>query len=157
MVVCLICKNWKGHPGFCTDGYCQLLEKDTKSYYHCEEGTYKDDVLTPNLHRVGAKDVGTKYDTGKPRLAEMIQDFAPVMLLLCEVWEFGANKYNKSNWKLVDNGEDRYLNALYRHSLATVENEYDDESKLLHCAHMIFNCMAYAYFVLRRLNEDKKN
>ena len=100
---------------------------------------------------------GVKYDKGKPRLGEMIMDFAPAMTELCKVWEFGADKYSKSNWKLVDNGEDRYLNALYRHTLAAVENEYDDESKLLHCAHMIFNCMAYTYFVLRRLNGDKKN
>lgn len=147
---CINCDNFQNSLGYNCNGYCTLYEVEKKSYDVCEE------YLT-DLHTPGAKDVGTKYDTGKPRLAEMIQDFAPVMLLLCEVWEFGANKYNKSNWKLVDNGEDRYLNALYRHSLATVENEYDDESKLLHCAHMIFNCMAYAYFVLRRLNEDKKN
>ena len=100
---------------------------------------------------------GIKYDKGKPRLAEMMMDFAPELIELCKVWEFGADKYNKSNWKLVDDGENRYLNALYRHSIAAVESEYDDESKLLHCAHMIFNCMAYTHFVLKRLNYDKNN
>ena len=100
---------------------------------------------------------GIKYDSNKPRLAEMIIDFKEPLLQLCKIWEFGANKYEKSNWKLVEDGETRYLNALYRHSLAIVDNEYDDESKLLHCAHMIFNCMAYCYFILRRLSNDKNS
>lgn len=102
-------------------------------------------------------EIGTKYDEGKPRLAEMIIDFKEPLLELCKCWTFGANKYSKSNWKLVEDGETRYLNALYRHSLAMIDNEYDNESGLLHCAHMIFNCMAYCYFVLRRLNHDKNN
>jgi hypothetical protein len=97
---------------------------------------------------------GIKHDNGKPRLAEMIIDFKEPLQELCKVWEFGANKYSKSNWKEVENGETRYINALIRHLLASIENEYDDESGLPHYAHLMFNAVAYAYFVERRLKND---
>lgn len=138
------CKNYRKDLGVCA------LDWDRKCHEDCTDfGSIFLQDTTP--------EVGIKHDGSKPRLAEMIMDFAPEMVELCKVWEFGADKYSKSNWKLVDNGEYRYLNALYRHTLASIENEYDDESKLLHCAHMIFNCMAYTHFVLKRLNYDKNN
>jgi len=95
---------------------------------------------------------GTKYDTNKPRLGEMIIDFKEPLLELCNVWEFGADKYEKSNWKKLDNGIDRYTNALLRHLVAEEDNLYDDESKLLHAAHIAFNALARLYFIARLEN-----
>lgn len=105
------------------------------------------------------KEQGIKYDKDKPRLAEMIVDFKDPIIELCKVWTFGAGKYGKSNWKLVKNGKDRYLNAFYRHSLSIAENEYDDESHILHAAHMAFNALAYLFFVLKekRGQNDREN
>ena len=94
-------------------------------------------------------EIGTKYDQGKPRLSEMIVDFQEPMKELCKVWEFGANKYGKSNWKYVQNGVDRYSNALIRHLLAEDENLHDDESSLLHASHIAFNALARLYFILK--------
>lgn len=99
---------------------------------------------------------GLKYDSEKPRLAEMILDFKEPLLELCKVWTFGANKYGKSNWKYLQNAKDRYLNALYRHSIKTVDTFYDDESNILHAAHMAFNALAYLYFTLKELKENEK-
>lgn len=92
---------------------------------------------------------GTKYDNGKLRLAEMIIDFKIPMEELCKVWEFGANKYEKSNWKKLQNPVDRYTNALLRHLLAEEINPIDDESKLLHAAHIAFNALARLYFIAK--------
>ena len=92
---------------------------------------------------------GTKYDNGKLRLAEMIIDFRVAMEELCKVWEFGANKYEKSNWKKLANPIDRYTNALLRHLLAEETNLVDDESKLLHAAHIAFNALARLHFIVR--------
>lgn len=92
---------------------------------------------------------GIKYDTDKPRLAEMIVDFKEPLLSLCKVWEFGANKYSKSNWKLVDNGKDRYTNAMLRHLVQEDDKEEDDESGLLHASHIAFNALARLYFILQ--------
>ena len=99
---------------------------------------------------------GTKYDNGKLRLAEMIIDFRVAMEELCKVWEFGANKYEKSNWKKLANPVDRYTNALLRHLLAEETNLVDDESKLLHAAHIAFNALARLYFIARNKDVDKK-
>lgn len=97
---------------------------------------------------------GTKYDNGKPRLGEMIKDFAIPLTELARVWEFGANKYEKSNWKKLDNPIDRYTNALLRHLVAEEDCMYDDESRLLHATHIAFNSLARLYFIL--LNEKEK-
>jgi hypothetical protein len=96
---------------------------------------------------------GIKYDTDKARLAEMIVDFRKPLEELCKVWEFGANKYEKSNWKKLDNGIDRYSNALMRHLIAEDISLLDEESKLLHAAHIAFNSLARLYFIL----QEKEN
>lgn len=92
-----------------------------------------------------AKGDGIKYDAAKPRLAEMICDFSEPLLEVCKVWEFGANKYGKSNWKDLDNGADRYTNALLRH--VVTDSPMDDESGLLHAAHAAFNALARLKFI----------
>jgi uncharacterized protein YbaP (TraB family) len=93
---------------------------------------------------------GIKYDQGKLRLAEMITDFAPELEELCKVWEFGANKYGKSNWKEVHCGYNRYSNALIRHLIAERNGYMDDESKLYHAAHIAFNALARLHFILKQ-------
>lgn len=98
---------------------------------------------------------GVKYDEGKPRLGEMIVDFAIPMRELARVWEFGANKYEKSNWKKVDNAIDRYTNALLRHLVAEEDCIYDEESGLLHASHIAFNALARLYFIIHRLNNNE--
>lgn len=98
---------------------------------------------------------GIKYDTDKARLAEMIVDFRKPLEELCKVWEFGANKYEKSNWKKLDNGIDRYSNALMRHLIAEDICIYDNESNLLHAAHIAFNALARLHFIIE--NEELFN
>ena len=97
---------------------------------------------------------GIKYDNNKPRLAEMIVDFKEPLEALCTVWEFGANKYGKSNWKDLENGFDRYSNALIRHLFAENNNWFDDESKLLHASHIAFNALARLYFVIKEMENQ---
>ena len=92
---------------------------------------------------------GIKYDADKPRVAEMVIDFGDAMLELSKVWSFGADKYDKSNWKFVENGKDRYTNALLRHLIAEGENQYDDESKLLHATHVAWNALARLWFIIK--------
>jgi len=92
---------------------------------------------------------GTKHDEGKPRLAEMIMDFRKPLLEICKVWEFGADKYAKSNWKKVGNGEDRYTNALARHFAAEMDEVVDAETKLHHAIHVAWNAIARLYFIIK--------
>ena len=96
---------------------------------------------------------GTKYDTGKPRIGEMIKDFGIPLLEVCKVWEFGTVKYSKSNWKKVDEGEDRYTNAMIRHFLAEDEEGIDAETEIAHYAHLAWNALSRIKFIM----ENKKN
>lgn len=99
---------------------------------------------------------GIKFDGGKPRLAEMIIDFKDPLLEMCKVWEFGAWKYGKSNWKELDNGIDRYTNALLRHLVAEEDDLFDEESKYLHAAHIAFNALARLYFIKKQIDKKDK-
>lgn len=91
---------------------------------------------------------GVKYDKDKPRIGEMILDFKVPLIELCKVWEYGASKYSKSNWKSLDDGVNRYTNAMLRHLIAEEDSLYDEESNLLHAAHIAFNALARLYFIL---------
>lgn len=99
---------------------------------------------------------GIKYDEGKPRLGEMIKDFAEVLREVSRVWAFGADKYEKSNWKLVKNAEDRYTNALLRHLTEEDTEVFDKESGFLHATHVAWNALARLYFILKRIRKDGK-
>ena len=90
---------------------------------------------------------GIKFDTNKARLGEMFQDFGIPLEYVARVWEFGAHKYGKSNWKYVENARNRYTNALLRHLAAETENEFDSETKLLHAAHVAWNALARLFFI----------
>ena len=94
---------------------------------------------------------GLKYDTGKPRIYEMIEDFKEPLTEVAKVWAFGADKYAKHNWAYVDNAEDRYSNALLRHMLEG--DTRDDESGLLHASHVAWNALARLYFIIQKNKE----
>lgn len=98
---------------------------------------------------------GIKYDKGKPRVAEFLLDFEDVILEVTKVWEFGAQKYGKSNWKQLDDGRTRYTNALIRHLLKEPNNMKDDETGLYHAVHLAFNALARVHFILEEEKEKK--
>ena len=98
------------------------------------------------------KSAGIKYDEGKPTVGEMIKDFAPAIRDVARVWEFGAKKYGKSNWKDLDDAEVRYTNALIRHLLTEEEEDFDKESHLLHATHVAWNALARLFFIIKKLN-----
>jgi len=56
-------------------------------------------------------------------------------------------KYAPNNWQLVDNAEERYIDALYRHLEAYRSGELtDDESHKSHLAHAITNVAFLIWF-----------
>ena len=84
-----------------------------------------------------------KFDTGKPMAGLMVSDFANALLAVSEVTTFGAKKYAPRSWMTVPNARDRYNDALHRHLLMAAAGEaQDQESKLLHAAHVAWNALA---------------
>lgn len=78
---------------------------------------------------------GIKYDAGKPDYSLLppnaLDDVVKVLTI-------GAQKYDRHNWKKLDNINDRYFAAAQRHLWALKRGEtFDDETQLHHGAHAI--------------------
>lgn len=96
-------------------------------------------------------EVGMKFDDNK-----LLYSLIPPESLkaLAEVLTFGAQKYAPGNWAKVNNGEDRYLNALFRHIEAYRAGEdFDSESNLSHLAHCMCNIVFLHHFQQKRISQ----
>lgn len=99
---------------------------------------------------------GIKHDSGKPKIGQMIIDYKVPLLELCKVFEHGAATYGLSNWKQLEDGKDRFTNAMIRHFLSEDEL-YDKETGLLHAAQVFFNAGARLYYIVQELQEEQNN
>jgi hypothetical protein len=91
---------------------------------------------------------GTKHDAGKP-MAATIGDFGLALTAVAEVGTFGAAKYGRKNWLSVENANERYSDALWRHLLKISTEGLDPESQLKHKAHAAWNALADLELELR--------
>lgn len=97
-----------------------------------------------------AGDPGAKLDAGKNRLGLMIGGFPRALEAVGQVTTFGANKYSPGGWQHVENGVERYTDALYRHLLKEAQGEnVDPDSQLLHAAQSAWNALARLELMLR--------
>ena len=102
-------------------------------------------------------EVGAKLDAGKPLAALVLGDFARALLAVSEVGTFGARKYTASGWIEVPNGIPRYDDALMRHWLREHAGETNDQdSGLLHAAHLAWNALARLELILREEEKRKE-
>lgn len=87
---------------------------------------------------------GLKYDDGKLRYSLVPPE---ALKGLAEVLTFGAKKYKPNSWQTVENAEERYLDALYRHLEAFRAGEIvDPESNLHHLKHALCNAAFLLHF-----------
>lgn len=76
---------------------------------------------------------GRKYDGGKPMMS-LVPPYA--LEEMARVLTKGAEKYAIDNWKYVENGKQRYQDAMLRHINAYIKGEKDDpEFGTHHLAH----------------------
>lgn len=96
------------------------------------EYTSVEEALTPDPP---AKDVGRKFDGGKPRWCLLpFKQVEQVVMVLTD----GAVKYADDNWKNVRSMRTRYFSAAMRHITAWWEGERcDPETGRSHLAHAI--------------------
>lgn len=86
------------------------------------------------------QDLGIKYDGGKPDYSLL-----PFNALeeVVKVLTYGAAKYSRDNWKLVEPHKERYVAAALRHLTAYAREEKSDpESGRHHLAHAA-TCLLY--------------
>jgi hypothetical protein len=83
---------------------------------------------------MGMNEVGRKFDAGK--LDYTLVPFDAVDEVV-KVLMFGAQKYDRDNWRYVDNALQRYTAAAYRHMTAYSKGEKTDpETGISHLAHV---------------------
>lgn len=85
-----------------------------------------------------------KYDAGKPTLLKGGLTYFPrAIALVSAVSHFGANKYAWDGWRDVDNGFDRYSEAMVRHLVEEGSaNPLDPDSGYPHIGHTAWNSLA---------------
>lgn len=123
------------------------LVQEQKDWNKRHKGTliaerYFEDMLV-DQHAPGAK-----LDQGKPRTGLVLGAFSRALTEVAQVGTFGAEKYSDNGWLEVENGEQRYRDALFRHLLAP--DDTDPESGLSHLAHAAWNVLAILELEIRR-------
>lgn len=88
-----------------------------------------------------AHEPGAKLDSGKP-LGALIADFGCALERVVDIGTYGANKYSRGGWQTVPEGRQRYMDAFYRHLLASHRECYDQESEHRHLHHALWNLLA---------------
>ena len=104
---------------------------------------------------VSQHEPGAKLDAGKPRVGLVLGDFAKALLEVSRVGTIGVKKYSKHGWRQVDEGFDRYTDAMLRHWLAEAGGEtFDKDTKMLHAAQLAWNALARLEFLLEANDGD---
>jgi len=94
--------------------------------------------------------LGAKLDAGKLKAALVMGDFARALTEVIRVGTFGANKYTDHGWLHVDDGFNRYTDAMQRHYLKEItEGPLDQDSGITHAGHLAWNALARLELMLR--------
>lgn len=103
--------------------------------------------------KVAEKEVGMRFNQGKTRF-DLLEPFA--IEQLAQIFTYGAGKYADHNW-LKGLPWMSVVASLKRH-LSQFENgeDYDNESNLLHMAHVAWNAMALVSFYKHRPEFDNR-
>lgn len=99
---------------------------------------------------------GRKDDNGKLGWGLLLRSLADEVEAVVVILSFGRNKYGAENWKQVEDGEARYLDAHDRHMAALASGEeFDQETQISHYAHALCS-LFFAFWFRNQKNKDKK-
>ena len=98
---------------------------------------------------------GRKFDAGKQEYG-LIPPYA--LDELATILTIGAQKYDRDNWRFVNNGERRYFDAMQRHIWAWKRGERTDpESGRHHLGHAMANLFFLYEIETKAYNNNPKN
>lgn len=100
-------------------------------------------------------DPGAKLDAGKTEVGLIFNDMPRALLAVAEVGTYGRHKYSKGGWRYVDNGFERYTNAMDRHRLKEGIELLDPDSNILHAAHLAWNALARLELLLTEQSSNQ--
>ena len=97
---------------------------------------------------------GAKFDADKVRPSLILNDMPRAILAVAEVGTYGAEKYSEGGWKHVEPGIARYTDAMDRHRVKEGIESHDDDSGLMHAAHVAWNALARLELMLREQDSN---
>lgn len=111
---------------------------------------YRLSFFVNDQEKIPEQQEGEKFDRGKDRFSLVP---LPALQEVMKVLEHGAEKYDVDNWRLIDDFENRYYDAIFRHLFAYKNGEVlDKESGVSHLAHAACGVM----FLLNRQLENRE-
>lgn len=145
------CKKSTGEVIVCPDRITPKSESTIKTECaHCmQDITIEPCKCEKDPNNIAQHDIGAKLDDGK-LLANILQQFPRALTAVLEVATFGAKKYSRGGWQHVENGVERYSDAMIRHYLKEPLEDLDSDSGLTHEAHLAWNALARLELRLRK-------
>ena len=105
---------------------------------------------------IDAHSAGAKLDSGKNRIGLIMDGFSNALWEVGKVGTYGAEKYSANGWLEVEDGVNRYTDAMYRHLLKEASGyENDADTGLLHAAHSAWNALARLELIILERQENK--
>ena len=86
-------------------------------------------------------DKGAKFDSGKIRVS-LLKRFGLALLAVGDLATSGASKYTAHGWAEVENGIDRYDDALLGHYLKEMFEDRDPDMRVKHEVQTAWNALA---------------
>lgn len=105
------------------------------------------------MQKIYIDSTDNKFDQEKP-IAGAIQEFGLALTAVSSLMAFGAKKYERSSWIDVENGVERYTDAMMRHFFQEPYEDEDKESKHAHDVAVAFNALARLELRLRGELDD---
>lgn len=114
---------------------------------------YIEDIKPSHVVYMDEGITGVKHDAGKPKVAMVLQYFSNALTEVAKCGTFGTAKYGNGkfwdhNWNRVENGVERYSDAMIRHFLSEPTEGQDPDTELLHAAHVAWNALARLQLML---------
>lgn len=113
-------------------------------------------IHKPTESNDGLGSEGKKYDSNKPMTGTVLRVFPQAMNAIGACIRFGTTKYpDPNNWKKNTNALVRYNDSLVRHlTKHFLGKELDEETGLLHLAHVAWNALAILELYLMEHPEE---
>lgn len=113
-------------------------------------------VKTKSTEKKKKVSAGSKFDTGKAPVFQLLHQFPKAIEYISLISEHGHNKYGSSensenwdNWKHVEDKKFRYEQAMARHMLKKSDH-LDDDSGFLSIGHTAWNALAILETLLEK-------